>query len=104
MTFTDIGKKLKLYIHGMLEGVFSVGAYVGNTRNVVIGAACTFGTCPFGAQRFYNGLIDVLRISDTALTADQFLNASTQVPAPAAIVLFALTAAGLGLKRRQNRF
>jgi len=100
---TDTGQELKLYIDGMLEGAFSVGTYVGNTRDVVIGAACTFGTCPFGAQRFYNGLIDDLRISDTALTADQFLNASTQVPAPAGIVLFALAAAGLGLKRRQNR-
>jgi len=55
MTFTDTGEELKFYIDGMLEGAFGVGTYVGNTRDVVIGAACTFGTCPFGAQRFYTG-------------------------------------------------
>jgi len=100
---TDTGQELKLYIDGMLEGAFSVGTYVGNTRDVVIGAACVFPGCNFSNKRFYNGLIDDLRISNTALTADQFLNASTQVPAPAGIVLFALAAAGLGLKRLQNR-
>jgi hypothetical protein len=100
---SDAGQELKLYIDGVLEGAFSVGTYAGNTRDVIIGAACTFAGCPFGAQRFYNGLIDDLRISDTALTADQFLNASTEIPAPAAIILFAVAVAGMGLKRRQSR-
>lgn len=100
---SDTGQELKLYIDGILEGAFNVGTYAANTRDVNIGAACVFAGCPFGPQRFYNGLIDDLRISDTALTADQFLNASTGIPAPAAFAIFVLAAAGLGVKRRFSR-
>ena len=100
---SDTGQELKLYIDGMLEGAFNVGTYAANSRDVNIGAACVFVGCNFSNKRFYNGLIDDLRISDTALTADQFLNASTEIPAPAAIALFAAAVAGMGLKRRQNR-
>jgi hypothetical protein len=101
---TDTGQELKLYIDGVLEGAFNTGAYNANTRDVVIGAACVFPGCNFpGQQRFYNGLFDDLRISDTALTADQFLNAETEIPEPALMAIFALAVAGLGLKQRQNR-
>lgn len=99
---TDVGQELKLYIDGVLEGAFNVGTYTDNTRDVVIGAACTFGTCPFGAQRFYNGLIDDLRISDTALTADQFLNAQTEIHAPGAMAILGLGLAGLAFARRRR--
>ena len=87
----------------MLEGAFNIGTYATNSRDVNIGSACVFDGCNFSNKRFYNGLIDDLRISDTALTADRFLNASTEIPAPAAIALFAAAVAGMGLKRRQNR-
>lgn len=100
---TDVGQELKLYIDGVLEGAFNVGTYTANLRDVVIGAACVFPGCNFpGQQRFYNGLIDDLRISDTALTAGQFLNAETEISEPMAIALFGLGLAGLTFTRRRR--
>lgn len=99
---TDVGQELKLYIDGVLEGAFNVAPYADNTRDVVIGAACTFGGCPFGPRRFFNGNFDDLRISDTALAPGQFLNAQTEIPEPAAIALLGFGLTGLAFARRRR--
>lgn len=100
---TDVGQELKLYIDGVLEGAFNVAPYADNTRDVAIGAACVFAGCPFGPRRFFNGAFDDLRISDTALTADQFLNAESEIPEPAGLALLGFGLAGLGVIRRKRR-
>ena len=100
---SDIGQELKLYIDGVLEGSLSTAQYVGNTRDIQIGAACVWVGCPFsGNTRFLNGGVDELRISNTALTPDQFLNAATTLSEPGALALFGLSLAGFGLARRRK--
>ena len=78
---TATGEELKLYVDGELVSMLAVGDMVTNTRNINIGAS--WGGGPF--NRHYNGLIDELRISDMALSPNEFL---APVPVPAALPLF----------------
>ena len=69
-------------------------------RDINIGAACVFTGCPTGPHRYYDGLVDELRISDAALAPVQFLNA---VPIPGAAWLFGSALLGLlGVAKRNK--
>jgi hypothetical protein len=94
---TDTGQEMKLYIDGVLDGTAS-GIYVSNTRDIHIGAAWGGGRL----TRFFDGLVDEVRISDTALSTDQFLNAAAPLPVPGMAALFGLTLTGIGMLRRRH--
>ena len=96
---TDIGSEVKLYVDGVLNGTAAAAAYASNNRDINIGAAWGGGAF----QRFLNGSVDEVRISDAALTASEFLNAAPQtaIPAPAGLI-FPLVALGLIAVRRRR--
>lgn len=76
---TDTGQEIKLYIDGVLDGTSASGPFATNTRNINIGAS--WG--PGSFQRFFNGSVDEIRISDAVLTPSEFLIA----PIPATFPL-----------------
>lgn len=90
---------LELFVDGVSQGTaqaFGTSNPFANTLR--IGSSFLPSFVP--PQDFYNGLIDDLRISDVALTPDQFLTTASAVPAPSTIGLFALTLFAIGLTRR----
>ncbi|MDA0661356.1 MAG: LamG domain-containing protein [Proteobacteria bacterium] len=101
-TFDSGSNEISLYIDGALEGTVITSGYVTNTRDINIGAACVFVGCNFSNKRFFNGGIDELRISDTALSSDQFLNASTAVHAPGGMGLSVVGLAAFAALRRRK--
>jgi hypothetical protein len=65
----DVGQEIKLYIDGELEGTAASGGPLApNSRNVNIGRSWSNTV-----TRFYNGLIDEVRISNVALSPHSLL-------------------------------
>ncbi len=92
-TLDDQTGVMKLYVNGSLvdstvTSVRALGALTGPNPGLGIGDLQS--SLPY---QFFNGLIDEVRISDVALTPDQFLN----VPEPSTIVLLGISAASLCL-------
>ena len=84
---------MNLYVNGSLvdstvTSVRPLGPLTGPNPGLGIGNTQSTVT-----TEYFNGLIDEVRISDVALTPDQFLN----VPEPSTIVLLGISAAGLCL-------
>ncbi len=98
---TATGEELTLYIDGVFSDSTDNGglAAVGNNRDIEIGRA----RHPTDT-RFYDGLLDEVRISGGVLAPSQFLNAA--VPEPSGFVLLGMFGAGLfffGRQRKQDR-
>jgi hypothetical protein len=89
---TDTGQEIKIYVDGLLEDTGSTSALVGNTRDVNIGVSWGNGNL----QRYFNGYIDEVRISDEELQPSEFLS----VPEPASANLILIAAVGLAFYRR----
>lgn len=88
---------LEFFVDGISQGTAqTLGTSTPFANTLRIGSTHS----PASPQNFYNGLIDDLRISDVALTPDQFLTTASAVPAPSTIGLFALTLFAIGLRRR----
>jgi len=84
------GNTAELFVDGISQGTTTIGTFISNTRDIRIASARNNG-------RFYSGEIDEIRISDTVLTTDQFLN----VPEPSGVVLFGLCAVLFSFRRRR---
>jgi len=90
---------LELFVDGVSQGTAQAAGTSNPFANTLrIGSSFLPSFVP--PQDFYNGLIDDLRISDVALTPDQFLTTASAVPVPPIIELFAFTLFALGLRRR----
>ncbi len=77
--------QIKLYVNGNLQGVTDYsGTYEYNSESLYIGHQQP------GADRYYNGLLDDLRIYNNALSQSEI---SALVPEPATLLLLGLGAA-----------
>jgi hypothetical protein len=85
--------QIKMYVNGNLQGVTSYsGTYESNTESLLIGHQQP------GADRYYDGLLDDMRIYNNALTASE-IQQLYNVPEPATLLLLGLGATTLLRKR-----
>jgi hypothetical protein len=85
--------QIKLYVNGNLQGVTNyTGTYQSNSEPLYIGNQQP------GAGRYYNGLLDDLRIYNNALTASE-IQQLYNVPEPATLLLLGL---GASLLRKRH--
>jgi hypothetical protein len=85
--------QIKLYVNGNLQGVTNYsGTYESNSEPLYIGHQ------QYGSDRYYNGLLDDLRIYNNALTGNE-IKQLYNVPEPATLLLLGLGAAILRSKK-----
>ncbi len=93
ITGTYDRNQIKLYVNGNLQGVTNyTGTYQSNSSPLYIGNQQP------GAGRYYNGLLDDMRIYNNALT-DSEIKQLYNVPEPATLLLLGLGAALLRKRR-----
>lgn len=91
---------LEFFVDGISQGTAqTLGTSTPFANTLRIGSTHS----PASPQNFYNGLIDDLRISDVALTPDQFLTTASAVSTPPILGLFGLTLMSAGLIARRRR-
>jgi len=110
------GTTLSLYLNSndgsgyQLQGSVAVNGalFQGNPANPLWDASWTIGRGQFGGNPtdWFDGIIDEVRITNSALAPSQFLFApagsGAVAPEPTTIALFLLSAAGLGVRRRRR--
>jgi len=98
--------KMSLYVNGALANSLTTTSRPLGPLDSSVPGGLAIGSYPvttFGDAASFDGLIDEVRISNTALTPSQFLDA-TAVPEPASIGLMAIaTGCLLSRKARPNR-
>jgi hypothetical protein len=105
-TLNDATGDLSVYVDGMLMNRIqtSIRPFAALDPALIpgLGIGRLQSTSP-GNPQFFNGLIDEVRLSDTALNPSQFLNApSSSVPEPSTLLLLGSGVVGIGLWMKQG--
>jgi hypothetical protein len=85
----EAGNGLKFYVNGVLDGTLSVGTYgsISNTLPTVIGASIADGGSEAGDDRqFFDGMIDEVKISDSARDSGWISTSYTNQHDPSAFI------------------
>jgi concanavalin A-like lectin/glucanase superfamily protein/PEP-CTERM motif-containing protein len=95
---------MSLYINGTLATSISTSATPLVLLDPTMEPGIGVGGHPssfFNDFMSFDGLIDEVKLSDSALTPDQFLNAHATVPEPASFGMLAIFAGALAVRRRR---
>jgi len=99
----DSSGAMSLYFDGVLVDSITTSLRPFASLDPTQNPGLSIGGYPDNHYGPFNGLIDEVRISDRALSPDEFLNAAP-VPEPASAVVLLMGVAGLALRKRRVKF